>query len=980
MDEQNRLQAELEKLEQAIAFQETLRGILDEAQIKAVLSPLHEKRASLLAELSGSGAIAQGEGAQAAGERAVIAHDVGGNVVTGNNVVINADPAQAEAERARIRYLRKLYQRCNALPLAAMGGDEGVGDEVTLDQVYVALDTRTQVELTEEEKRERQERPSMGGRDDTRPLTALEAATQTPYLALLGDPGGGKSTFVRQLAAWLAATCLEERDPLPGWEADLLPVMIALRELAPYLSALDLHALSGADQELELVTAIRQFLSKTLVECKAEAWDTCLEDVLTSGQVLLIFDGLDEVAEAARERVRQAVQALLRAYPEIKRVIVACRVRSYTESVALSGFGAHTLVPFDEDKIKSFVKAWYRVQVALGRLTSDKAAKRVQDLQQATVSAELRELASNPMLLTTMALIHQREIGLPKERVRLYELAVRVLLNRWQQRKGIVVSDPLEAVLVNDLKLRAIMERLAYEAHRRQAQAGDSGTADLPRSDLLLLLEDPAYLDDLGLAGEFLDYVDQRAGLLVGQGGDVEGRRPQTYNFPHRTFQEYLAGCHLLGQRGTAREYWQRAGEGDFWYMAARLGAEELLYNRRGETELLDLAYALSPQKEPGDEKSWRATVWSGQMAALLGRDAVRRDTESPDGGEAYLERLVPRLVQVLRETPLRAVERAEAGNALAKLDDPRFRADAWYLPDEPALSTAEGPMLGFVEIPAGEFLMGSNKQQDDIAYDEQPQHPVELPAYYIARYPVTVAQFDAFVNAGGYQEAGYWTEAAAVGFWDAVKFKGPYDDEPRDRPVDYGEPFNLSNYPVVGVTWYEALAYCRWLTEQLRESAQTESVMMRLLKDGWKVTLASEAEWEKAARGSDGRVYPWGQDADLNRANYSDTGIETTSAVGCFPGGGSPYGIEDLSGNVWEWTRSHWGKDYPYDPADGRENLAAGVNVSRVLRGGSFADSNRDVRCAYRYYNLPRLRSWYYGFRLVVVSPLPPNSGDSGL
>ncbi len=946
----HQLQAKLDKLDQAITAQEALRGILDDAQIEATLSTLRDERAVLL----GSGAIAQGEGAQATGERGVSARDVGGHVVTGDNVVIGADPAQAEAARARIRYLRRLYQRCNVLPLAAMGGDEGVGDEVTLEQVYVALDTRTQVALTEEQKKER-ERQFDPERKDTRPLSALEATTQTPHLALLGDPGGGKSTFVRQLTAWLAATCLEERDPLPGWEADLLPVLVILRELAPRLAALDRDGcLSGAEREAQLVTAIRRFLSETLDACKAGAWDPCLEDVLATGRVVLIFDGLDEVAEGCRAWVRRAVRALLRAYPEVRRVIITCRVRSYTESVALPGFDAHTLSPFDEDKIKTFVSAWYKTQVTLGRMVEDQAAGREQDLQRAASSADLRELASNPMLLTTMALIHQREVGLPRERVRLYSLAVGVLLNRWQKRKGIAVSESLAAVLADDLKLRAILERLAYEAHRRQAQAGDSGTADLPRSDLLLLLEDPLYLGDLGLAGEFLDYVDQRAGLLVGRGGDVEGRRPQIYNFPHRTFQEYLAGCRLIGQRGVAREYWQRAGEGDFWYLAARLGAEEMLYNRRTEPDLLDLAYALSPQQEPGDERSWRATLWSGQMTALLGREAVRRDVERPDGGEAHLERLVPRLVRVLREAHLRAVERAEAGNALAKLGDPRFCEDAWYLPDE--------PLLGFVEIPAGKFLMGEGDKE----------HELTLPTYYIARYPVTVAQFDLFVEAGGYGVARYWREAKDARRWIEGRVSGYGDDEPRDRPVDYGEPFNLPNHPLVGVTWYETLAYCRWLTEQLRDGTQTpEPLATRLRKDRWWVALPSEAEWEKAAgwNGDKKQRYPWGDDADLERANCNDTGIGTTSAVGCFSDGASPYKVEDLSGNVWEWTRSIY-TSYPYDGQDGREDLAAGDDVSRVLRGGAFYHYSGFVRCAYRLRNQPLYRHSFFGFRVVVAPP----------
>jgi formylglycine-generating enzyme required for sulfatase activity len=122
-------------------------------------------------------------------------------------------------------------------------------------------------------------------------------------------------------------------------------------------------------------------------------------------------------------------------------------------------------------------------------------------------------------------------------------------------------------------------------------------------------------------------------------------------------------------------------------------------------------------------------------------------------------------------------------------------------------------------------------------------------------------------------------------------------------------------------VTWHDAIAYCTWLTSCLRDWEQTPEPLATLLRqEAWQVILPSEAEWEKAARGTDGRRYPWGNDLDPNRANYNGTGIETTSAVGCFPQGVSPYKVEELSGNVWEWTRSLWGRDsepqfrYPYD------------------------------------------------------------------
>jgi formylglycine-generating enzyme required for sulfatase activity len=289
------------------------------------------------------------------------------------------------------------------------------------------------------------------------------------------------------------------------------------------------------------------------------------------------------------------------------------------------------------------------------------------------------------------------------------------------------------------------------------------------------------------------------------------------------------------------------------------------------------------------------------------------------------------------------AGDRASLGNTLVRLGDPRFHVDAWYLPDE--------PLLGFVEIPEGPFLMGS-KKDDSLAHKyEFDQHPVTLPRYYIARYPVTVAQFQAFVQDSRYQPE------------DEDSFRG------------------LSNHPVVYVSRHEAHKYCEWLTERLREWKGTPKPLATLLRqEGWQVTLPSEAEWEKAARGTEGRIYPWGNDPDPNRANYNHTGIYDTTAVGCFPGGVTPYGCLDMAGNVWEWTRSLLGK-YPY-PTEAkeraqREDLSARGN--RVLRGGAFYDDANHVRCAYRNRPGPVNRNVNVGFR-VVVSPFSLNDEGSNL
>jgi formylglycine-generating enzyme required for sulfatase activity len=175
------------------------------------------------------------------------------------------------------------------------------------------------------------------------------------------------------------------------------------------------------------------------------------------------------------------------------------------------------------------------------------------------------------------------------------------------------------------------------------------------------------------------------------------------------------------------------------------------------------------------------------------------------------------------------------------------------------------------------------------------------------------------------------------------------------------------ANGPVVGVTWYQTTEFCDWLTSRWHQSGRLEK--------GWRVRLPSEAEWERAARGADDRPYAWGNVADPERANFAATGIGSASAVGCFPGGASPFGCEEMCGNVWEWTRSLWGRrweesdfGFPYDPKDGREDLGAPPEVLRVLRGGSYINASRDIRCSSRTGLPPESRNDGTSFRVVLV------------
>jgi formylglycine-generating enzyme required for sulfatase activity len=296
-----------------------------------------------------------------------------------------------------------------------------------------------------------------------------------------------------------------------------------------------------------------------------------------------------------------------------------------------------------------------------------------------------------------------------------------------------------------------------------------------------------------------------------------------------------------------------------------------------------------------------------------------------------------------LFESSLPPPERADAGRLLGRLGDPRPEVLAV---DEMALCW----------VPAGPFWLGSDPKHDRMAgEDETPVTRIDLSGYYIGRYPVSNAQFAEFVAAGGYCMERLWREARHVGVWNEGRVQARNDDAGRNAPYDFGAPFNLPNHPVVGVTWHEALAFVRWLSGRWRDQGR--------LPGGFEVTLPTEAQWEKAARGDrDQRAYPWGDAFEPSWCNSYELGIGTTTPVGTFPSGASPYGVLDMSGNVWEWCLTKWRDDYSSPVDDSPKG-----NEARVLRGGAFGDSAGFVRCTSRSGLNPDLRLRNYGFRVVA-------------
>lgn len=271
------------------------------------------------------------------------------------------------------------------------------------------------------------------------------------------------------------------------------------------------------------------------------------------------------------------------------------------------------------------------------------------------------------------------------------------------------------------------------------------------------------------------------------------------------------------------------------------------------------------------------------------------------------------RLLAELEDPSTQPERRLEIGNRLAELGDPRPGV---------GLTAAGLPDIDWVEVPAGDFLLGRQKARERTG------------AFRIARYPVTNAQFQAFVSAGGYRDDRWWagsalrTDRAAAPVWAQA------------------------NRPYTDVTWYEAVAFCRWLSAAL----------------GLAVRLPTELEWEKAARGADGREYPWGEGYRAGFANIDErssgagpTRLGQTTAVGLYPQGAAPCGALDLAGNVWDWCLNTF---------DDPEDADTDGEASRVLRGGSWHCGRTLARADFRVRVNPDERLSYVGFRLSCSAP----------
>jgi len=246
--------------------------------------------------------------------------------------------------------------------------------------------------------------------------------------------------------------------------------------------------------------------------------------------------------------------------------------------------------------------------------------------------------------------------------------------------------------------------------------------------------------------------------------------------------------------------------------------------------------------------------------------------------------------------------------------------------------SGSDTDLSDMVFIPAGSFVMGNSSES--ALPDQRPAHQVYLDAYYIDKYEVTNQEYEAFIMAGGYQKRKFWLDEG----WQFIQRNKIQNHLGLNKDL-----YNAPDQPVIGVSWYEADAYCRWAGKR----------------------LPTEAEWEKAARGAEGFLYPWGNEMIFENIAYNIANGKRTVPVGSFLNNASPYGVMDMAGNVWEWC-ADWYDETSYSKSPSKNPKGPEKGSDRVLRGGSWVSTRMQLQSTYRYHHLPVHRGFTTGFRCV--------------
>jgi formylglycine-generating enzyme required for sulfatase activity len=872
-----------------------------------------------------------------------------------------------EQLRERVSRIRRMADECPSLADYYEGCIERwSGARYAVDKRFVQLTL-----LLDQGPEAQGPRWAVQGERKFQDLDEVLAQVPDQAIVLLGPPGSGKSTLLRRFELDNARVYLEQS---------------STRDLrhAGVTFFIPLNAYKASDAK-ESLPAPKDWLFE---RWKASYPDLPpMETLLREKRLTLLLDALNEIPHAGDEPVRRwkdFLQELVRDFPG-NRVVFSCRSLDYSAPLSSKDLPVPQvrIEPLSDKQVEEFVGLY--------------CPKHGAEIWRNLKGTRQLELLRSPYYLKL--LVEQSGEGeIPAGRAALFTGFVRQAL-----RREIEADNPLFQPdgLLNRRDCQRLIQactwrtphelpscgvlidrlgRLAYEMQERRSEQ-EASQLRIPYNEALEMLAHER-AEDILKAGEALGVLEEDLG------------RDEVL-YVHQLLQEYFAARRFAAApktelvttewrvgrvSPTLEETLARIADSDPLPLLPTTGWEE--------TTALAAAMAEDPNRLIADLMKVNLP--------LAARCAAQPDiTISRDLDRELKSALIGRTEDA--KADLRT--RIEAGLALGELGDPRLvrgkGPDGEYL------------LPPLIEIPGGRYPIGSD---EGIYDDEAPAHTVELEPFLLGKFPVTNAEWALFMKAGGYEDERWWvTEEEKAWRKGEGTAEGPKRQWREDRqylqknltqirvwhqegritskqaddyeayarmgeaefealleewypPGRQTEPdfwnddaFNSPAQPVVGISWFEARAYCAWL------AAQT----------GRPFRLPTEAEWEAAARSKRGRRYGYGNDFNAGLGNTFETHIRHTTPMGVFPGGETPApkGLVDMTGNTWDWTGSLY-KPYPYDAKDGREDPVTG-DGRRVVRGGSWSVDHQSARAASRLNYAPDDRLDLLGVRLACSSPI---------
>ena len=775
------------------------------------------------------------------------------------------------------------------------------------------------------------------------PLHAL--IQNTPRLVILGDPGTGKSTLMKYIMLTVLRNQGRER---LGLTSAWLPILFPIAEFA-----------KACEQTRNL--APLDFLRIFYSGVSQHDIHVLFERALLSGRAMVLFDGLDEVRDVDdRKSMVSRIEAFVRRWDlPGNRFLATSRIAGYTLAPLDSTMFAQTEVQMlDDDEIDLFTTKWSEVYERVGwdkDVNQAELERLAQEHKRALLYAiraneSAAQLARNPFLLTMLALIRANGSTLPNRRVELYELCIHTLAETWSRFRSLS-GRPIDVYLKQTrqkLDKGFVISLLGPTALWVHAERPGGLVEQRELEHQLEKVFRESYGKSKGeaadLARDFLQLVEEQTGLLQARGKNL-------YGFLHLTLEEYLAAQALLDQRetepGLLKDYAVAAG----WREVVRLCVASVQSPRGKQRALEDV---LDTPTSP--ETRGIPAIRAGEC--LLDIELNRTTPQAQT-------KVIQALLAAITDSSVPIATRVEAGHTLGRLGDPRLLDPATG--EAPGIEQYAAVEPYWCPVEHGPFWFG-DEQIDRPApgtraeNDPPPQPPrfdsarltqVVLPHNItIGRYPVTNAEFARFLEANG--PAGYeparpwWTDAGRKFLFD--------DREEFIRWPRYWEDtsYNGLSQPVIGVSWYEAAAYCRWLT--------AEGHACGWLPKDHIIRLPTSLEWERAARHTDTRPFPWGDTTPTpHHANYADAGVGVPAPVGCFRLGRAVCGADDLIGNTFEWLASSNGAGA--DPMP-QEDFTPESEIE--LSYTYYGDDIEQLCCGARIGDFPYYRGYDWSFRVV--------------